>query len=215
MSDMSELDKKHMLCDLLGSYLGSQWKWDFESKWDIPKAANICKNWPNWKYVEELYTDSYDETKLLQRSRWPKSEFNYERYQFIKWVKCLLIGKIDFEEFTTGLYAFDCVVFYLTDLQWHQYAVRYVGKKLFPNDKELASILENHDNDKWDGYIIAAYVLKWIYDIEIIELDQKLKNMCMDEFIYDTIEDAKRKSKQVKTDLAKTSAIFHNKPINK
>ncbi|GBN65594.1 hypothetical protein AVEN_112030-1 [Araneus ventricosus] len=200
-SEMNHFNKKHMLCDLLGSLLGSQWKWNAKSAWDIPSAANVCKTWPKWKYVEQYYTLNYNEEELPADPRWPKGQFDDEKHSFVKWLKCSMSGKITSDEFVAGLYAFECVEHYMIDLQWHQYAVSFVGSKLFPDDDALKTMLEHHDSDKWDGDMIAAYVLKWLFHVEVIEMERNFKNICLDEFIYDTVQKGKEKYKNLKKKL--------------
>ncbi|GBN88177.1 hypothetical protein AVEN_167043-1 [Araneus ventricosus] len=197
-SKMDNLNKKHMLCDLLASHLGSQWKQDSQKEWTIPRAANVCKNWSNWEMVQDFYAGSFDETEILSIDRWSKKRFfSYEKIKFIAFLKNILHEKLKMEEFITGLYAFKCVRYYMDDLQWHQYAIVKVGQELFPEDEELMAVLTTHDNDKWDALMIAAYVLKWVFDEEVIELDENFDILCFDSFIYFKIEEGKEEMKNM------------------
>lgn len=200
-SEMDDLSKKHMLCDLLASQLGGQWKFKLRQEWTIPRAANVCKNWTNWKYVEHIYTGSYDETLMIIFPRWPKNgRFNYEKLIFIAFLKSILHGKITMDQFITGLYGLACVRYYLEDLQYHKSAIVYVGQILFPEDKELKETLATHDDDKLDALMIASYVLKWIFEEEVVEMNETFDGIQFDSFNYFMIEMGKQSIKKFTKD---------------
>ncbi|GIY94164.1 uncharacterized protein CEXT_43101 [Caerostris extrusa] len=142
-----------MLCDLLGSQLGSQWKSGLRSEWKIENAANVCKKWSNWKYCQEFYVGSYNEDTKKTNIRWPNKLFPEEQNRFILWFRCLVHQKLIIQLFINGLYAFNCMKYYIEDLQWHQYAVVSVCEELFPDDKELLENCKKHDQDKWDAFL--------------------------------------------------------------
>ncbi|GFT61753.1 uncharacterized protein TNCV_2563821 [Trichonephila clavipes] len=181
-SPMDELSKKELLCDLLGSQLGNQWKSGLRQKWKIEHAANVCKHWSNWEIVKNLYKGHF-ENQNVSSERWPLNLFSEEKCCFIVWLRCLLHKKISFETFVTGLYSFKCVKYYIEDLQWHQYAIYYVWNQLFNDDKELKKKINIHDQDKWDAFMIAAYVLKFIFNTETVTIDEHFKSLSMDGLI--------------------------------
>ncbi|GBM82390.1 hypothetical protein AVEN_84819-1 [Araneus ventricosus] len=113
---------------------------------------------------------------MLSIERWPKNgRFSHEKIKFIAFLKNVLHEKINKEEFITGLYSFECVRYYFDELQRHEYAIVHVGQKLFPEDEELMTSLATHDDDKWDALMIAAYILKWIFDEKFREIDESYK----------------------------------------
>lgn len=180
-SHMTILNKQQILCDMLASVLGSQWKQN--GTCTIENAAYICRGLDHWNLVKDLYTGSFKQFKCLPR--WKKNEFDDEKHHFIIWFKCLLHEKISFDEFMTGLYSFKCIKSYVLDLQWYQYALFWVYNHLFSNNTELRLAIEKHDADKWDAFIMATYVLKFIFNIEEITISKEFKLLSIDSFIYD------------------------------
>lgn len=163
--------KKEMLCDLLGSCLGSQWRQN--NKITLENAAYVCRDSKEWSV--DLYKLSYQKpNKMLPR--WKKKEFDDEKHVFIIWIKCLLHKKISFNVFMTGLYSFKCVEAYIIDLQWQQYAKQWVYFNIFKEEYKI--------DTEWSAFKIAFDILKIIFGIEKIVMDKDFKNAKLDGFIH-------------------------------
>lgn len=88
--------KHQKQCDVLCSWLGSQWRQGNYLKID---GENMKPDLPRWK----------------------NNQFDDEKHIFIFWFKCLLHEKITMTDFISGLYSFKCVEAYCLDLQWADY----------------------------------------------------------------------------------------------
>lgn len=178
LGSMTVLDKQEMLCDLLSCFLTGQWKRG-NLDWKIDEAANICRRWQNWEIVNSLYKGEYTVTNKETKLRWPLNKFDHEKEWLILWVQALLTRRVSMDTFIEGLYGFDSIHYYVQDLMWHQSSVIEMAKKLFPDNRELTQRCEVHDFDKWDAFMVTAYTLKFIFQVEIVpivkisELDEK------------------------------------------
>lgn len=201
---MDELNRKHLLCDLLACFLGSQSKHGPVPSWTIPQAANICKAWPDWKYVQDVYTGSYEKTSFTFYQRWrPNTRYTDEKNPFKVFLKSFLFKDKSIQDFITGLYSFRSVQDFLEDLRWHQQTIVEVGKELFPDDAALHATLATHDDDKWDAWMIAAYVWKWIHGEDEIVYDEKFLGICSGCLVARIVEDGKEVLKTLSKDEKK------------